>query len=87
VTTSQVEPHPSRGHSTVAPSLESLALAHLAEQFPGLRRKGFSRAVRTCCAGEKFSIGIIPDGWLMQPSDRTGLNELVAIEIEEISTR
>jgi hypothetical protein len=68
------------------PTLEQLALLRLREQFPDLRRKGFSAAVRKVCDGELTEhIGIIPDGWLfdaLQP-DAPVFGIFTAIEIED----
>jgi hypothetical protein len=70
------------------PRLERLALARLREQFPGLRRAGFSRAVHKACEGEipGRHIGINPDGWFEQQAIlRSGESRrtFTCIEIED----
>jgi hypothetical protein len=70
------------------PTLEQLALNRLHQQFPNLKRGGFSKAVRNACEGECVPkpIGIIPDGWfeerITQPHGFV-LRTFVAIEIED----
>jgi hypothetical protein len=67
------------------PTLERLALNRVREQFPRLKRNGFSLAVRKhirteCAHWDEVpkSIGIIPDGWF---EEKTGT--FVCIEIED----
>jgi hypothetical protein len=53
--------------------LERLALNRIREQFPGMKRKGFSGAVRAACAGEGLpQVPIIPDAWMVDGDYLTG---------------
>jgi hypothetical protein len=58
-------------------TLEQLALATVRRQFPNLRQKGFSRAVRAETEDSEYRIRFLPDGWTMDGDD------FVAIEIED----
>jgi hypothetical protein len=63
------------------PTLERLALNRIREQYPDLRRGGFSRAVRGHCAREDAPlgpIGIIPDGWFEKPA-----GAFICVEVED----
>ena len=68
------------------PTMERLALLHVCKQFPGLKRKGFSGAVRKACDGEiRESVGIIPDGWRLDllPPEAPVFGIFNCIEIED----
>ena len=55
------------------PTLERLALNRIREQFPGMKRKGFSGAVRAACASEGLpQVPIIPDAWMVDGDYLTG---------------
>ena len=61
------------------PTMERLALCHLREQFPGLKRNGFMKAVRAVFDKDPLvPFTIIPDGWFM---DQEGTFN--ALEIED----
>jgi hypothetical protein len=79
---------------TETPSLEHLALCRVREQYPGLQRKGFSKAISMVFKKDSgfddgtdewdrlyakaYRVWFIPDGWL-QDTDGT----FIAIEIED----
>jgi len=69
------------------PTMERLALLHVSKRFPGLKRKGFSGAVRKASDGcmLKSEIGIIPDGWRLDvlPEDAPVCGVFTVIEIED----
>ena len=83
-----------RGGGQCATSLEQIALCRVREQYPGLQRKGFSKAITTIFKNDcgfdgdtdewdrlyakAYRVWFIPDGWL-QDTDGT----FVAVEIED----
>jgi hypothetical protein len=66
------------------PTLEGLALGKVCQQFPALRRRGFSMAVRRACNNELIPkrVPIIPDGWLVE-GDHINGEGAICIEIED----
>jgi hypothetical protein len=68
------------------PTLERLALSRLREQFPDLRRGGFSRAIRSLEPSLDERVRFTPDGWFAQhvvwPGGAKGV-VFTCIEIED----
>jgi hypothetical protein len=71
------------------PTLERLALAHVRQRFPDLRRNGFLAAVRAACGGEvDAGVRVIPDGWFVQGDSVNGEDKgepatFTCVEIED----
>jgi hypothetical protein len=71
------------------PTLEQLALNHLRDRFPNMRRRGFPKTVREASQGDLVEkIPIIPDGWFVEGDHLTGEERgepatFICIEIED----